>query len=85
MTEIQTFRETIDRCLKVLRFSTGVILAAFGLIIIITTFSTGKWAQLIGKALYYIIVIDALVSLGAWYYRTRLEKNLAKVESDSGQ
>jgi len=69
-------RETIATCQKILRFTTGVILTAFVLIIALTTISTGPFMQVAGKALYYVIVLDAVVSLGTWYYRTRLEKRL---------
>ena len=70
-------------CQKMLRINTGVILAAFALIIVLTTISTAEWARAIGKVLYYAIVLEALGSVGAWYYRTRLEKALARVEGDS--
>ncbi|MDP6700380.1 MAG: hypothetical protein QGH25_12075 [Candidatus Latescibacteria bacterium] len=76
-------RVSIDRCQKVLRFGTGTILAAFVLIIAATTVSTAEWVQVLCKALYYVIVLDALASVGIWYYRTRLEKSL--VEADSRQ
>ena len=75
-------RDTIELCQKILRISTGIILAAFALIIVVTTISTQEWVLLVGKALYYIIVLDAFVSLGVWYYRTRLEKSL--VEEGAG-
>jgi hypothetical protein len=73
--------EAIDACQKVLRLTTGVILVAFLLIIATTTFSTGPFVQAAGKVLYYVIVVDALISLGTWYYRTRLEKRLQKAEA----
>ena len=81
MTEIQENR-TIGLCQKILRISTGVILAAFVLIIIVTTISTDGWVLWVGKTLYYIIVLQALVSLGAWDYRTQLEKTIAQTEGD---
>ena len=81
MTEIQENR-TIGLCQKILRISTGVILAAFALIIIVTTISTDGWALWVGKTLYYIIVLQALVALGAWYYRTQLEKTIAQAKGD---
>lgn len=85
MTDSNTdqLRVSIDRCQKVLRFGTGTILAAFVLIIAATTVSTAEWVQVLCKALYYVIVLDALASVGIWYYRTRLEKSL--VEADGGQ
>lgn len=63
------------RCQRLLRLTTAIILTAFALIILTTTFFTGPWVQVIGKTLYYVIVLGALFSLGTWYYRTRLEKN----------
>ena len=70
-------------CQKMLRINTGVILAAFVLIIILTTISTAEWVRGTGKVLYYIIASQALASVGTWYYRTRLEKALAGIEGDS--
>ena len=69
-------------CQKMLRINTGVILAAFALIIILTTISTSEWVRAVGKVLYYVIVSQALASAMTWYYRTRLEKALARVEGD---
>ncbi len=74
MSERQANEGPIDLCHKVLRFSTGIILAAFVLIIIVTTISTDNWVLWVGKGLYYLIVLQAFVSLATWYYRTRLEK-----------
>ncbi len=70
-------------CQKMLRINTGVILAAFALIIILTTVSTAEWVRATGKALYYVIALQSLTSVGTWYFRTRLEKALAGVEGDS--
>jgi hypothetical protein len=81
MTEMQEHL-MIGLCQKILRISTGVILAAFLLIIVVTTISTDGWVLWVGKALYYIIVLQALVSLGAWYYRTQLEKTIAKADGE---
>ena len=75
--------KTLALCQRMLRINTGVILAAFALIIILTTLSTAEWVQATGKVLYYVIVSQALASVMTWYYRTRLEKALAKVEGDS--
>ena len=69
-------------CQKMIRINTGVILAAFALIIILTTISTSEWARATGKVLYYVIVSQALASVMTWYYRTRLEKALTRVEGD---
>ena len=70
-------------CQKMLRINTGVILAAFALIIVLTTISTAEWVRATGKVLYYVIASQALASAVTWYYRTRLEKALARVEGDS--
>ena len=48
--------KTLALCQKMLRINTGVILAAFALIIILTTVSTAEWVRATGKVLYYIIV-----------------------------
>jgi|APSaa5957512622_1039677.scaffolds.fasta_scaffold35702_2 hypothetical protein len=78
---VEGYNEAINACQKVLRLTTGVILVAFLLIIATTTFSTGPFVQTAGKVLYYVIVVDALISLGTWYYRTRLEKHLPEAEA----
>ena len=70
-------------CQKMIRINTGIILAAFTLIIVLTTVSTAEWVRATGKALYYIIALQALASVGTWYYRKRLEKALVGVEEDS--
>ena len=74
--------KTLMLCQKMLRINTGVILAAFALIIILTTISTAEWVRMTGKVLYYVIVSQALASAMTWYYRTRLEKALARAEGD---
>ena len=75
--------KTLALCHKMLRINTAIILAAFALIIVLTTISTAEWVRAIGKVLYYVIVSQALASAATWYYRTRLEKALARVEGDS--
>ncbi len=70
-------------CQKIIRINTGIILVAFALIIILTTVSTAEWVRAAGKALYYVIALQALTSVGTWYYRTRLEKALARIKGDS--
>ena len=83
MTEDNAARhKTLALCQKILRINTGVILAAFALIIILTTISTAEWVRTTGKVLYYVIMSQALASAMTWYYRTRLEKALARVEGD---
>ena len=79
-------------CHKILRAMTGIILGTFAVIIAMTTvstgpfvqvngqlfYSTGSFVQTSGKLLYYLIVLAALLSLGAWLYRIRLEKQAGK-------
>ena len=67
----------VKRCHLIMRVATGIILAAFVLIIGTTTFSSGATVQILGKSLYYLIVASILVSLGVWYYRRKLERRLA--------
>ena len=75
--------KALTLCHKMVRINTGVILTAFALIIILTTVSTAEWVRVTGKALYYVIALQALASAGTWFYRKRLEKALARVEGDS--
>jgi len=56
--------------------ATIVILVSFALIIVSTTVSTGPFVQVLGKALYYVIVLGVVVSLATWIFRGRLEKRL---------
>ena len=67
---------TIALCQQLLRAGTGLILASFAAIVVLTTISTGPMVQKAGKILYYVIVLDAFASLGIWIYRTRLEKKM---------
>ena len=67
---------SLQNCQRAMRLATGIILGAFVLIIGMTTVSTGPAVQFFGKALYYVIVLSILISLGIWYYRSRLEKRL---------
>ena len=71
-------QRALARCHKMIRINTGVILAAFALILLLTTVSTAEWVRATGKGLYYVIVSQALASAGTWYYRTRLEKALVE-------
>ena len=67
----------------ILRIATGIILAAFVLIILLTTASTGELVRSVGKILYYLIVFSILASLVVWLYRVRLEKKLSSDETSS--
>jgi len=73
---------TIATCQKIMRLATVVMLGAFALIIVMTTASTGSLVLWTGKALYYVIVLGALVSLGTWLYRTRLEKQVHRLDRE---
>ncbi len=73
---IPEVQERIQRCQRFLRLMTGIILGAFGLIILMSTVSTGPLVQTSGKLLYYLIVLAAFSSLGVWLYRVRMEKQL---------
>jgi membrane protein implicated in regulation of membrane protease activity len=66
----------IAMCHQVLRAATALILGSFVLIIVATTISNGPFVQVLGKGLYYAIVISAVVSLLTWVYRTRLERQM---------
>ncbi|MFH1570985.1 MAG: hypothetical protein ABIL09_23530 [Gemmatimonadota bacterium] len=61
-------------CHRVMRGTTAAILGAFLLIIALTTFSTGGFVQVVGKGLYYLILLAAATSLVTWIVRVRLEK-----------
>jgi hypothetical protein len=65
-----------------LRYSTGIILGAFILIIIITTISSDSWVLNMGKALYWLIVATAVFSLGVWCWRKHLEKKMQGAPSE---
>jgi hypothetical protein len=69
---------SIALCHTVLRAMTGVIMGAFLLIILLTTLSTGPFVQFVGKTLYYLILLAAIVSLGTWMWRVRLERKMGK-------
>ena len=69
--------KSIEMCQKVLRLFTGLILAAFISIILLTTFSTGAFVQVAGKILYFTIVSSGIACLVVWLYRGKLEKRLA--------
>ena len=85
MTQIEPSREEVQeiqaKCQLILRIATGIILAAFVLIIALTTASTGELVRSAGKMLYYLIVFSILVSLVTWLYRERLGKKLGSDET----
>ena len=85
MTQTEPSRENVQgiqaKCQLILRIATGIILAAFVLIIALTTASTGELVRSAGKMLYYLIVFSILVSLVTWLYRERLGKKLGSDET----
>ena len=62
----------IDFFDKITRFGTGIMLGAFAVIILTTTFSTADWVASLGKVMYWVIVSIALLSLCMWVVRSRL-------------
>ena len=87
MTQTEPSREDVQgiqaKCQLILRIATGIILAAFVLIILLTTASTGELVRSVGKILYYLIAFSILASLAVWLYRVRLEKKLGSDETSS--
>lgn len=51
---------------NIMRFGTGIMLGAFAVIILTTTFSTADWVASLGKVMYWVIVSIALLSLCMW-------------------
>ena len=62
----------IDFFDKITRYGTGIMLGAFVVIILTTTFSTADWVASVGKVMYWVIVSIALLSLCIWIVRNRL-------------
>ncbi|MBJ66725.1 MAG: hypothetical protein CME28_01790 [Gemmatimonadetes bacterium] len=51
---------------NIMRFGTGIMLGAFAVIIMTTTFSTADWVASLGKVMYWVILSIALLSLCMW-------------------
>jgi hypothetical protein len=51
---------------NIMRFGTGIMLGAFVVIVLTTTFSTADWVASLGKVMYWVIVSIALFSLCMW-------------------
>ena len=68
------FARIVANCQRVLRLTTAVFLVAFVLIIAMTTLSTGPYVRIAAKALYFLILLSALTSVGVWIYRNKTEK-----------
>lgn len=51
---------------NIMRFGTGIMLGAFAVIIMTTTFSTADWVASLGKVMYWVILSIALFSLCMW-------------------
>lgn len=77
-TEVVRLHEIVTRCQKVLHALTGVMIGAFVLIVLFTTFSTGAFVQVVGRGLYFLILAAAVLSLGAWLVRIRSERRLGR-------
>lgn len=75
-------RAAIAACHRILKLTTILVLGAFALIIISTTISTGPLVKMLGKGLYYVVLISAAVSLLVWLYRTWLERRLERDFAD---
>ena len=56
-------------CHSVLRYLTGVMIAAFVLIVVLTTISTGPFVQVVARALYFLILTVPVASLITWIVR----------------
>ena len=65
-------------CQRILHALTGVMIGAFGVIVLFTTFSTGRFVQITGRGLYFLIRAAAVVSLGAWLVRVLAERRLGR-------
>jgi len=78
----EQMQQTKAKCQLILRIATGVILAAFLFIILLTTLSTGELVRAIGKILYYLIIFSIFLSLAVWGYSSRVEKKLVSDETN---
>lgn len=78
MSDEQRIRmsEIVHRCQRVLHALTAVMIGAFVLIVLFTTFSTGGFVQVTGRALYFLILAAAVLSLGTWVLRVLTERRL---------
>lgn len=56
-------------CHRVLRCLTGVMIAAFVLIVVLTSISTGPFVQVVARGLYFLILTVPVVSLLTWILR----------------
>ena len=62
---------------KITRFGTGIMLGAFVVIILTTTFSTADWVASLGKVICWVIVSIALLSLCIWIVRMWVKRGLS--------
>lgn len=67
---------TIHLCQRVLHGLTGIMIGAFLLIVLFTTFSTGAFVQVTGRGLYFLILAAAMLSFGTWILRVVTERRL---------
>jgi hypothetical protein len=75
-------RVQLDMIDKITRFGTGIMLGAFAVIILTTTFSTADWVATLGKVMYWVIICIALLSLCVWGVRSRIS---GRKEKESGR
>ena len=54
---------------RALRYLTGVMIAAFVLIVVLTTISTGAFVQIVARGLYFLILSVPVASLLTWILR----------------
>ena len=65
---------------NIMRFGTGIMLGAFVVIILSTTFSTADWVVSLGKVMYWVIVSITLLSLCIWVVRSQLSGKIENMK-----
>ena len=75
----------IQQCKSVLRGTTIGILTALGSIIVLTTISTSTFVQISAKGLFYLIVLQLLVSLVVWRLQARMIKRSESGDPDKSK
>ena len=59
---------------RILRYLTGVMIAAFILIVVLTTISTGPFVQVVARGLYFLILAVPVASRLTWILRIWAER-----------
>jgi hypothetical protein len=80
--DLETILEVCHRSLRIL---TGVMIGAFVLIILCTTISTGPAVQVVGRGLYFVILLSAVASLVIWITRLRTERKMGRSSDVAAQ